>query len=1169
MTIKYTDLLIKIQQQRENEKGYPVEAELSDGSHFGGGRFEPDLAALRSARLDPAAYGRELFYALFTGPLRRAYDRALGRAQAETEGRLSIRLRIADKAAAVHALRWESLHQPHAGREMPLAVSAQRTFSRYLPLEMPEPTPIAARQLKLLYVISNPSDLAAYELASLSVTDELAPLLNSLRGLRQTQRLNVTLLPGRAGIPEPLRGQLLAAGYRIAAGNATLDNLVRLLSESGGYHSWQFVGHGALVGGTAQAVLYLEDELGKTAPTSADAIATRLAGLDLQPALVLLSACESARRFAAGQNPFVGLAPQLVRAGIPAVIAMQDKIPIATARELTSDFYRYLLVHGRVDRALSEARLLLYEEGRSSWAIPALFTRLSAGQLFMPDPFQSLLGKLITAPQFNPLAEGQSYIPARVVRLAGSLGPVDLDYLTRERNSDRAITAAFAATFTSPTERRMVGLIGKSGMGKSLQLRRLGRWTAEQALESESAELIIPLYVDLSALFEATSIDYRALEKVFLAALELLAAEHANFPLQTVLSAKTGPRLRILVDGSDRLPPRLRRWVWEALATFAWQHPRHQYLIGCQPDNFIADLLPFTDLLIMQPLSPDSVRHYLLKTVKTPAGAELYAALERGALFDLAAYPWLLLQMLAQTEQHAAPLSHLSVLRDYVDSALAKVSAAHGRHSRAAHSLYALAWQLQSSHRHTLSSTEVFTLLAEVRGRRDYLLEELVQDLYRVGLLKPVGEDSWRFARESIRAYCCAQALWRREDREQRLDDIAATLGRHSRYHWWRHTWLLLAGLWDDTAALLRILLRDAALNEGETVFLAVHCLQESLAQIPGSTPDPKLHNYLVRALLQRLDSQREPRAAFRIRAIESLALLRASSALPRLVALATEKVRGVGSKRTYEYSSVRLAVMQALHEIVGRDTEELAALNPALSELLELWEARDIASLAARLEPEKNSDGLQALVAFALGEIGTEPAGEVLVRVFLSPTSSSLTRRNVSTALTELEPDFVTTRVILPLLSPAAADEGKLAPEVWEQRAIYSSNLIYLIGRLRVHHPLAGEFLQRRLTANSAGYRQKGLVLQSLGWLHARKSKKMVEAVAWGDFTALNPSSSFSELEQQYLRRKALSALYYLGDIQTLERLQKRTSHWGQMLEQACYWAGEGIRARLQKKIR
>ena len=73
--------------------------------------------------LDPEEYGLDLFYALFTGPIRRAYDRVAGRAEAENEGRVRVRLWIDDEAAELHALPWERLYHLLRGRPVPVSTS--------------------------------------------------------------------------------------------------------------------------------------------------------------------------------------------------------------------------------------------------------------------------------------------------------------------------------------------------------------------------------------------------------------------------------------------------------------------------------------------------------------------------------------------------------------------------------------------------------------------------------------------------------------------------------------------------------------------------------------------------------------------------------------------------------------------------------------------------------------------------------------------------------------------------------------------------------------------------------------------------------------------------------------------------------------------------------------
>ena len=65
---------------------------------------------------------------------------------------------------------------------------------------------------------------------------------------------------------------------------------------------------------------------------------------------------------------------------------MQDEVPIDLARTLAADFYRRLFDHGLVDRALNEARSLVFKNDQFAWAIPVLFLRLRDGQLFSLKP---------------------------------------------------------------------------------------------------------------------------------------------------------------------------------------------------------------------------------------------------------------------------------------------------------------------------------------------------------------------------------------------------------------------------------------------------------------------------------------------------------------------------------------------------------------------------------------------------------------------------------------------------------------------------------------------------------------------------------------------------------------------------------------------------------------
>ncbi len=384
MSDAYTDLTIRIRGKNDVASDYPVEAMLEDGRGFAG-QLALDQSALAQNDLNPEAYGTALFRALFTGNLRQAYDQALGLASG-TGGRLRLRLWIDPEAAELHALPWERLYQQSGLVMKPLTTSDLTPFSRYTRLPIPEPPPVSARPLKLLVAIANPRNLPN-NLPEANVEVEIQSLRKALGDLRQSGQLQVTILPGQSGLTAPLRDQLRAEGYQILEGlNTTLDNLVQQLP---GQHIFHYIGHGAFVRnqarGSGQAVLYLEKEDGAWQGAKDDEIVARLGAMGSLPPLTVLIACESASRdiAAGGEDAFVGLGPKLVQAGFPAVVAMQAQVPVEAARTFYTEFYRRLMEHGEVDKAMNQARFVIFKPNRTDWSIPVLFMRLKTGALFV------------------------------------------------------------------------------------------------------------------------------------------------------------------------------------------------------------------------------------------------------------------------------------------------------------------------------------------------------------------------------------------------------------------------------------------------------------------------------------------------------------------------------------------------------------------------------------------------------------------------------------------------------------------------------------------------------------------------------------------------------------------------------------------------------------------
>jgi CHAT domain-containing protein len=158
----------------------------------------------------------------------------------------------------------------------------------------------------------------------------------------------------------------------------TLSRLEAKLRD--GYHVLHYVGHGAVGKEQQQSVLYLQQEDETTALVKGRQIGAMLARQGVRPHLVVLSACESAT--VATEDAYVALGPQLIRRGVPAVVAMRGKISQASARTFSRTLYERLLAHGVVDLAMNEARSTLVTAERPDAAVPVLFMRLKDGRLW-------------------------------------------------------------------------------------------------------------------------------------------------------------------------------------------------------------------------------------------------------------------------------------------------------------------------------------------------------------------------------------------------------------------------------------------------------------------------------------------------------------------------------------------------------------------------------------------------------------------------------------------------------------------------------------------------------------------------------------------------------------------------------------------------------------------
>src|SRR5262249_55404165 len=86
------------------------------------------------------------------------------------------------------------------------------------------------------------------------------------------------------------------------------------------------------------------------------------------------------------------LGPKMAEAGIPAVVAMQGSVSMATVERFIPVFFRVLFREGRIDQAMAAARFEVRD--RPDVASPVLFLRLRDGLMwyvpgFAPEPGQA------------------------------------------------------------------------------------------------------------------------------------------------------------------------------------------------------------------------------------------------------------------------------------------------------------------------------------------------------------------------------------------------------------------------------------------------------------------------------------------------------------------------------------------------------------------------------------------------------------------------------------------------------------------------------------------------------------------------------------------------------------------------------------------------------------
>lgn len=391
--------------------------------------------------------GQTLYNSLFYGTLRDSWMTARGIAQHKGE---MLRLRLGLKGPKLPRLPWEVLNGGDRDglgtMRRPIATGTDVIFSRYTPgigmmggylppLERHQP-------IRILMAIAAPTDKEQLELKreAMNLQQELAHTRSMGDTIAPNFELTLLEQPGREELTQAL--------------------------EQGQYHVLHYAGHSNL--GISGGNLYLVNRrTGLTEVLSGDDLAGLLVNNGIR--MVVFNSCRGAHSaigsYTNGEGDTKGdnraernLAEALVGRGIPAVLAMAEKIPDDVALTLTRLFYRNLKQGYPLDLSLSRARqglISAYSSHQFYWALPVLYLHPEWDGYLVPGERDRLnpADRLLLAPQVYDRPPDRSGDPSVPPTPAHQPDPDDeLEMISRAVLLEDDLPPAQPTPLPSPTE---------------------------------------------------------------------------------------------------------------------------------------------------------------------------------------------------------------------------------------------------------------------------------------------------------------------------------------------------------------------------------------------------------------------------------------------------------------------------------------------------------------------------------------------------------------------------------------------------------------------------------------------------------------------------------------------------------------------------------------------
>jgi hypothetical protein len=286
-------------------------------------------------------FGKQLYGMLFPGDVATWFEESRRIQKTKKE---MLRVRVRTNRPELLELPWEFCYEERAGQYV--AQQPETPFVRYVTGRHSDQDICMSPPVRLLVAIAAPEDQV-----SLDSEGEERRIREALKDLE----------------PGTVDWRIVHSATAWDLHTAILDHEPNILHYSG---------HGT------KGALMMEDSSKRTHVLTSEQVRPLLSRPYLK--LVVLNACETGAYDIGGE--LMGVAADLIREEIPAVVAMQFPVPEGAGLAFTRRFYSSIALGLSLEQAVTEARISIFTELNHPvyWGIPVLFSRAPDGTI-LPD----------------------------------------------------------------------------------------------------------------------------------------------------------------------------------------------------------------------------------------------------------------------------------------------------------------------------------------------------------------------------------------------------------------------------------------------------------------------------------------------------------------------------------------------------------------------------------------------------------------------------------------------------------------------------------------------------------------------------------------------------------------------------------------------------------------